>query len=418
VLPHLSLGYLGLPDLRLAVITPFLDRRHGTELCIVEQLERISRQQGIEVHVYSQRVDDLSGAVRYPGTSTPGAIFWHKVRSIPGPHLFAYLWWFLANRVQRVWDSRIRGLEFDVLYSPGVNAFDADAIAVHIVFHEFYAQVKERLKFRGNSFSSWPRLLHRRIYYHLIMGLERRVYRRRATSLAGVSTLVADQLAKHFQRTDVCVIRHGVDTGRFSPAARVAGRDSARARWLLQRDQFVLLLIGNDFRKKGLDTLIHALAACRDLPLRLLVVGTDERKGYEALIQRSGMADRILFLEPSADVLQFYAAADAYVGPSLEDAYGLPILEAMACGLPVVASSRAGASELIHDGKNGMLLRNPDNPEELAGILRALYTNQGLSQQLGHEACSTAQSQSWDHNAAQTWEFLKAAATRKSRSQQ
>jgi glycosyltransferase involved in cell wall biosynthesis len=418
VLPHLSLSYVGLADLRLALITPFLDRRHGTELCIVEQLERISRHRGVEIHLYSQRVDDLSGVVRYRSSWAPGAILWHKVWSVPGPHLFAYLWWFLANRVQRLWDLRIRGLKFDVLYSPGVNAFDAEVIAVHIVFHEFYAQVRERLRFRGNPFSSWPRLLHRRIYYRLIMALERRVYGRRATSLIAVSNLVAQQLGKYFRRMDASVIRHGVDTGRFSPSLRLARRDSARNQWQLQRDQFVLLLIGNDFRKKGLDTLLYALAACSDLPLRLIVVGTDERKSYEALSQRSSVADRVLFLDPSADVLQFYAAADVYVGPSLEDAYGLPIIEAMACGLPVVASSRAGASELINDGKNGMVLRNPDNPDELARVLRTLYMNPDLSRRLGHEACSTAQSQSWDHNAAQTWEFLKDAATRKSRSQQ
>ena len=400
--------------MRLAVITPFLDRRHGTERCILEQLERISEEPGVEVHLYSQRVEDLAGVVCYPGPSKSQGIFWHKVPSIPGPHLVAYLWWFCTNHVQRLWDSRIRGLKFDVLYSPGVNAFDAHVIAVHIVFHEFYAQIIERLRLRGQPFASWPRLLHRRIYYRLIMALERHVYRRRVTSLAAVSTLVAQQLAKHFQRTDARIILDGVDTQRFSPSARFARRDSARKQWQLERDRFVLLLIGNDFRKKGLDALLYALVACCDLPLVLLVVGSDERKSYEAILQRCSTADRVFFLDPSTDVLQFYAAADAYVGPSLEDAFGLPILEAMACGLPVVASCRAGASELIDNRKNGMLLQNPENPEELAGVLRTLYMNPDLCRELGDRACSTAQSQNWDHNAAETWQFLKDAANRES----
>jgi len=63
-------------------------------------------------------------------------------------------------------------------------------------------------------------------------------------------------------------------------------------------------------------------------------------------------------------VLSFYAAADAYVAPSLEDAFGLPILEAMACGLPVIASVQAGASENVLDGATGYLLRDPMNHVE------------------------------------------------------
>lgn len=68
---------------------------------------------------------------------------------------------------------------------------------------------------------------------------------------------------------------------------------------------------------------------------------------------------------PSADVLFFYAAADAYVAPSLEESFGLPIMEAMACGLPVIASVQSGASETIVDGETGYLLRDPLNNLEL-----------------------------------------------------
>src|SRR6202163_1353931 len=127
----------GRTELRLAVVSPSLDRRHGTERCIVEQLERLASRNDVEIHVYAQRVEDLRGVSRDRKTISSTGILWHKVPAIPGPHLFAYLWWFLANHLQRFWDSRIRGLKFDVLYSPGINAFGADVIAVHIVFHEF-----------------------------------------------------------------------------------------------------------------------------------------------------------------------------------------------------------------------------------------------------------------------------------------
>ena len=117
--------------------------------------------------------------------------------------------------------------------------------------------------------------------------------------------------------------------------------------------------------------------------------------------------DRVFFLTPSPDVMQFYAAADAYVGPSLEDAYGLPILEAMACGLPVIASSKAGASEIIQDGTNGVILRDPQDVQELSAKIRSLVENREQCISLGEQAGFTAQQHSWSANAQATREWLE-----------
>ena len=406
----------GLADLRIAVVSPFLDRLHGTERCIVEQLERLAARDDMEIHIYSQRVEDLNGVSRYPASSSSSRILWHKVPAIPGPHLLAYAWWFIANHLLRFWGSRIRGIKFDLLYSPGINALDADVIAVHIVFHEFYKQVRGHLSLRKAALTSWPRLLHRLVYYHFIMALERLIYLRPAVSLSSVSGLVACQLAEYFQRSDVVVIPNSVDTACFSSSLRVGRRASARARFRLTSSDFVLLLIGNDLKKKGLDCLLAASAACPELNLKLLVVGSDRRTEYEAIVQDLSLGERVLFLDASPDVVQFYAAADAYVGPSLEDAYGLPILEAMACGLPVIASARAGVSEIITHRKNGMILRNPQDSGELAELVRELCSNPGSCEQIGREAALTAGQQTWDRNAEAVWELLNTAATRKRRS--
>src|SRR5882762_8898200 len=73
----------GLADLRLAVVSPFLDRLHGTERCVVEQLERLAARDDIEIHIYSQRIEDLSGVSRYSVRSSASRILWHKVPGIP-----------------------------------------------------------------------------------------------------------------------------------------------------------------------------------------------------------------------------------------------------------------------------------------------------------------------------------------------
>src|SRR5579859_497247 len=409
---HSSPPSLGRPELRIAVVSPFLDRQHGTELCIIEQMERLARIPGWEFHLYAQWVRDVEGLQPAAGASpsTAGAILWHKVAQLPGPHLLNYLWWFAANQLQRWRDTRKPGLRPDVTYSPGINCLHADAIVVHIVFSEFYELVRQDLHLRRLPVLSWPRTLHRKLYYRLIISLERRIYRDPRVKLAAVSGLVAGQLQKRFGRTDVLVIPNAVDTVRFSPQARLNRRPDARAALGYSLDEFVLLLIGNDWKKKGLDTLLASLALLRDLPCKLLVVGKDAAAPYRAIIGDAKLRESVRFHEPASDVLQFYAAADAYVGPSLEDAFNLPILEAMASGLPVIASVRAGASENIRDSQNGFLLQDPRNAEELAELIRRLFADASLRQAMGSAAARTAGECSWENNAKQTKSFLEGAA--------
>jgi glycosyltransferase involved in cell wall biosynthesis len=401
---------------RLGVISPFLDRKHGTERCIIEQLEHFATGGGTPVHIYAQRVEDLPGVVRYPSVGkapeqTP--LLWHRVASIPGPHLAQYIFWFFSNSICRRRDAKRRDLKCNLIYSPGINATDADAIAVHIVFHEFYRLVAPDLKFRSTPVREWLRLIHRRLYYRLIMALERKVYTNRKTALAAVSSLVSEQLEKYFQRTDVRVIRNGVDADGFSPTRRLSRRNSTRQQFGLSSEDFTLLLIGNDWKKKGLDALLRALAGVPDLPWKFLVVGNDVRGPYEKVCRDYGIENRVTFLMPSTDVLQFYAAADAYVGPSLEDAYGLPVLEAMACGLPVIASSHAGVSEVLRNGINGVVVDDPRDSQEIGTAVRSLIGDPNLCRQMGEQARRTAENETWKGNAQATWEWLNEVLQKK-----
>ena len=401
---------LELASMRIAVISPFLDRSHGTERCLIEQMEKFPLLPGTEIHIYAQRVQDLRGVTRYNfgRASNPDAhVFWHQVPSIPGPHLLRFAFWFFANRCCRWWDANHRGLKFDLVYSPGINATDADAIAVHVIFAEFYRGVLPQLSFQKSPVAHWPRLLHRRLYYRLIMALEKKIYRRPQVSLAAVSTSLAHQLQRSFQRHSIRVIPNGVDADSLSPVRRLALRSAARQHFALAPGEFVFLLIGNDFKNKGLEALLCALNKLPELQWRLLVVGRDERTPYDSLIREYGMTDRVTFLALSPDVLQFYGAADTYVGPSLQDSFGMPVLEAMSCGLPVVCSSRAGVSEIVTSGVDGIILRDPQNAEEIAASLRSLVTDPELGWRLGEQAHLTGQKHTWNRNAQRAWEWLQ-----------
>ncbi len=396
--------------MRLVVVSPFLDRRHGTELCVIEQIERLARLEKWTIDLYSQRVEQLSSVTLPSNTleEQPGSIVWHKVPGIPGPHLLKYLWWIAVNRWQRGWDQRLGQRTPDLVYSPGINCMDADVIVVHVLFHALYERVRSELALRRAPLASWPRLIHRKLYYRLLMLLENRMYRNPRVSLIAVSTLIARKLEIYVGRGGVTVIPNAVDTRRFSPEARLEKRAQSRKQLSFAQDDFVVLLIGNDWKNKGLEGLLGAAALLHDLPIRLLIVGEDAPESYTSLIERLDLQHKVEFSEPSEDVLRFYAAADLYAGPSMEDSFCLPIAEAMACGLPVIASVNAGASELIRHQDNGVLLHEPTDATELASLIRTIVTDGELRERLGRAAARTIQAScSWDQNAERTREFLQ-----------
>lgn len=389
---------------RVAVVSPFLDKSHGTERMAVEWITRLSKD--FEFHIYSQCVRDLDLS----------QIVWHRVPTLPGPHLGNYVWWFAANHFQRFWDRRVSGTRCDLLFSPGVNCLDADVVSVHIVFAELLHRMSGELRFRRNRAASWPRLVHRRLYYRLIAALEKRVFTNPRTQLILTSPRTAAELEQQCGiRGMFPVIYAGVDHDTFNPMRRATLRESARRSLDLDDHRFVLLLIGNDLRKKGLAVLLQALAAIPDLPLQLLVV-----TGESAPIGNGAFADhpadgRVRFLPQRPDVELYYAAADVYVGPSLEDTFALPASEAMACGLPVVMSSRAGISAFMTDGVDGLILDDPADAEALASMIRTLYDSPDLRERLGARATQTAAQFTWEQNARDLAAIFREVIARKSR---
>jgi glycosyltransferase involved in cell wall biosynthesis len=402
----------GCADLRLAVVSPFVDRRHGTERALAELLERLARQEHCEIHLYAQRVEGLALAQsRVANSQYSGAIIWHKVPAIPGPHLLKFLAWLFLNSICRARDRWIRGVRFDLVLSPGINCLDADVVIVHALFHRLQELARE--EHAASAKSGLFRRLHRRAYYALLAGLERRIYTDAEVSLAAVSPRTAKLLKDYFHRQDVRVIPNGVDTVQFSPSSRLALRAKARRRRNFLETDFVLLLIGNDWLVKGLDTVLRAVSALRELPILVIAAGDDSPVSFREQAKSLGISERCRFEPSREDVLDFYAAADLYVSPTREDSFGLPVAEAMACGLPVIISMHAGVADLIHDGTDGFILRQIDDAQGLAQMFRRLHTDELLRRNAGDAAAQTAAHWTWDHNATVVWELLKETASKK-----
>jgi glycosyltransferase involved in cell wall biosynthesis len=394
--------------LRIAIVSPFIDRRHGTERALAELIERLAGVYSCEIHLFAERVADLALTPAVSSAESRGSISWHRVPAVPGPQLLRFLAWFALNRTQRL------GQRFDLVLSPGINCTDADIVIVHALFQRL-VDLNLVPSAGDEARPGFLRRLHRRLYYGLLSALERRVYGNPEVVVLAVSRRTASLLDQYFGRKDVPVVHNGVDQATFSPEACAVRREHARARHRFQSRDFVLLLIGNDLATKGIRTVLESMLLLHPLPIRLLVVGSDRYEPHVQAASRLGLSDRCTWQSWGADVLDCYAAADAYVCPSREDSFSLPVLEAMACGLPAVTSTAAGASELITDGVDGFVLQDPPDAHVLAQILEKLLQNPSFRRSVGAAAAATAQKCTWDHNASAIWQILSAATSSRRR---
>src|SRR5262249_30018269 len=156
-----------------------------------------------------------------------------------------------------------------------------------------------------------------------------------------------------------------------------------------------------------------AMAQLSDVPLRLMVATADSPKPFLDLAQQLGVASSCTWEVSTPEILDLYAAADLYVSPSFEDSFGLPVAEAMACGLPAITSAFAGVSELIRNGLDGFVLDRPADPDALSHLVRALAADPGTRRRTGEAAAQTAAQWTWDRSAAAAHHLIEASVARK-----
>lgn len=183
------------------------------------------------------------------------------------------------------------------------------------------------------------------------------------------SRMVADDIHRRFgvSRKNLHVIHNTVDGDRFNPRLAAEHRQSVRQRLGCAADCRFWLIVGTGFQRKGVAEAIRAMAGLPED--RLWIVGNDRQpRHFQRLAVRTGVVDRVRFLGPQTDVRPFLAVADAFLLPSWYDPFPNVCLEALACGLPVVASTATGTAELIRPGENGAVCQ-AGNAE---GLLRQM----------------------------------------------
>lgn len=185
----------------------------------------------------------------------------------------------------------------------------------------------------------------------------------------------------------VVVIRNGVDVAGWS--ASKVDRGGRRMELRLAGRDLLVGAVGRLDRQKGFPVLIRAMALLKDLPLKCAILGEGpERPRLEALIRQLGLESSVWLLGEKPDVTQWLSAFDLFCLPSHWEGLPNSLLEAMALGLPVVASNVDGVPEAVRDGHDGALVP-PGNPAALARALRALAGDPTRRAALGEAARAT-----------------------------
>jgi UDP-glucose:(heptosyl)LPS alpha-1,3-glucosyltransferase len=197
---------------------------------------------------------------------------------------------------------------------------------------------------------------------------------RRSSRIIAVSNLVGDLLRRRHPgaRHKIDVIMNGTDTTHFRPREDCSPGSAGRRR--RGDDDVLFLVVAHNPRLKGVDTVFHSLAvlAGQGLPVRLAVAGGADDAVWRGLAARLGIGELVTFLGRVDDMRPIYDAADALVHPTRWDACSLVVLEALACGLPVITTPVNGAAQAIEDGKSGLILKDAESPAELAHLMRLL----------------------------------------------
>lgn len=209
--------------------------------------------------------------------------------------------------------------------------------------------------------------------------------------VVAVSTAIKNDIADTYDRVGrVSVIEPGVDGEKFHPEAVQKRRNAMRQELSIPPDHKVVLFVGSEFKRKGMDILIPAIET---EGLYLLAVGRgDSLDRYKRLAVECGVSKRVHFAGLCEDVLHYYAAADLVVLPSQSEAFGMSVLEGMSCGLPVVVTPNVGAASLITHGVNGYIV-------EQSGLV-AFFLNlpeQQTLRKVGAAARQTAVNHQWQN---------------------
>ncbi|MBD3882924.1 glycosyltransferase family 4 protein [Phormidium tenue FACHB-886] len=268
---------------------------------------------------------------------------------------------------------RLASSKFDFVHGHGNSTSTCDLLT----FHTVHAAWLDISILEEKSFS-WRRLAKRVYPFHrATIAMQGQIARKHRGVFQACSRAVRQEAIQYYgvDPDRIWAVPWGVDLETFRPDP--AMRAKRRQEWGFTESTPVLLMVANEFHRKGLAQILMAMAELGNPEVKLVTVGKADPTPYLPLVQKLGLEKQVLFLG-LRPVASYYQAADLFIMPTTYEGWALVIGESLASGLPVVTSKFAGSSDLIEPGKNGLLLQDPRDVNELAQALNTALKPQML----------------------------------------
>ena len=371
--------------MRIAMITRGFNKQGGVSRYVVELAERFVREN--EVHLLTIDCNSI----------IPNLIV-HKKPAIKKPYLLHIMFDVYHNT--KCFEKMKKS--FDIIHSQGTYSKECDIVTMHSchkAWNEYYKSwgFIRRLRSRIDPVNSFA------------LSVEREVIEKGSRKIIAVSEGVKREILKYYDVPEekIIVIPNGVDLEEFKPYSEK--REKIREKYGIGENEIVLIFSGYEFRRKGLEYIIKALPLVKG-KVKLLVVGKDDPNYYKKLASKLGVSNKIIFTGFVPDISEYYAASDIFIFPTAYEAFSLTTLEAVASGLPILATKVNGTEELIIDGYNGFFIRR--DPKDIANKMNILIEDENLRKQMSKNARKTAKKYSWDEIAKKTMEIYEEIAGR------
>lgn len=363
--------------MKVAIISEWLDPwRGGAETSTLQFVHHLI-DSGVDVHVFTR--SRPASAPGFTVHTINGAAISRTRRSIT-----------FAHRVER----RLQRERFDVTHAitpcRGVDLYQPRGGTVAETIERNAAWLRSGaglwLKKAGNRFNFKQRYML--AYERTILGDAQ------GPVIVAISNYVVRQLRAHYGISDnrIRLVRNAVNPDESSAEERAAHRRAIRREFGVAESDCLFLVVAHNFRLKGVRRWMEAMRMIRDggaLQVRSLVIGKDDSPTWRRAANRLGIQSALTFVGPTNRVAEFYHAADVLVHPTYYDPCSRVVLEAMSGGLPCIASRWDGASEILTDDRDGLLIDDPNDVAALANTANRLL-DQETRKRMGRAASATA----------------------------
>ncbi len=349
-------------------IENFSQHAGGAESYAVGLAETLVRE-GFDVHLYG-----------YSWDGEPAGAVFHPIRRLPRwvPPSIRLLDFALQHR-------RMTAVEnFNVILGFG-NTVAMNVYQSHGGVH-YISNIRKLQAVSNPLLRSLKKLaLFTSPKYHVRAWIESAAFRMRYHPvIIAISEMVRQDMAHHFgiNPDEIKLIYNGIDYAKFS--TRGSGRNGAlRRQWGFDKE-ILFLFMAYDFRKKGVRYLVEAAWRLREkvgtTAFGVVIVGGPPSLQIRRMIRQLNLSDTMVFPGPTTEPEAFYQACDVFILPTFYDACSLVVFEAMAAGMPAITSRFNGAAGIITEGKDGMVLEDPRDTDEMSNAMMSFLNGEVLQE--------------------------------------